>query len=152
MGIRTVLTATVMVLVTIGPVTGLAHAQPDLDCRDFAFQEDAQAELNRDLSDPHDLDEDQGPDDGIACEVLPRRGTTGTLVPATPTRGTGSATPTRSAGSVAPTRGVKGGTGGSTGPAGVEQAVGVCLAVGSLGLVAAYAVRRRRRSSRTRRP
>ncbi|MGP4051422.1 hypothetical protein [Streptomyces sp. 2A115] len=146
MGIRSMLTATAMVLAAAGPMTGLAYAQPpDLDCRDFDFQEDAQAELNRDPSDPHDLDEDQGPDDGIACEVLPRRGVTGTPVPATPTPAV-SATPTPAV-SVAPTRGVQGGTGGSTGPSGVEQAVGAGLAVGSLGLVAAYAVRRRRHSS-----
>ncbi len=153
MGIRTMLTATAMVLVTAGPLTGLAYAQPDLDCRDFAFQEDAQAELNRDPSDPHDLDEDQGPDDGIACEVLPRRGATGTLVPATPTTPTPT-TPTPGASSATPTppRGVKGGVGGSTGPSGVEQAVGACLAAGSLGLVAAYTVHRRRRSSGAHRP
>jgi LPXTG-motif cell wall-anchored protein len=37
----------------------------DLDCDDFATQEEAQAELERDLSDPHGLDADH---DGIACE------------------------------------------------------------------------------------
>ena len=42
---------------------------------DFQFQEDAQAEFNRDPSDPSGLDEDAGPDDGIACENLPSRGT-----------------------------------------------------------------------------
>ncbi|WP_033328501.1 hypothetical protein [Streptomyces yerevanensis] len=154
MGIRTMLAATTMVLVTTGPMTGIAHAQPDLDCRDFAFQEDAQAELNRDPSDPHDLDEDQGPDDGIACEVLPRRSAPGptvsvaptpTVSPVTPT--VSPVTPTPTVSPVTPTRGTDAGVGGSTGPAGVEQAVGACMAVGSLGLVAAYAVRRRRRPS-----
>ncbi len=54
-------------------------AQQDLDCADFRFQEDAQAELQRNPSDPHRLDEDN---DGIACESLPRRGggTTGQLI------------------------------------------------------------------------
>jgi hypothetical protein len=165
MGIRTMLAATTMVLVTTGPMTGAVHAQPDLDCRDFAFQEDAQAELNRDPSDPHDLDEDQGPDDGIACEVLPRRSAPGptvsvaptptvspvtptpTVSPVTPTATASPVTPTATASPVTPTRGTDAGVGGSTGPAGVEQAVGACMAVGSLGLVAAYAVRRRRRPS-----
>ena len=42
---------------------------------DFQFQEDAQAVLDQDRSDPHRLDglsEDES--DGIACESLPRRG------------------------------------------------------------------------------
>ncbi len=52
-----------------------AFAQDPFDCGDFQFQEDAQAEFNRDPSDPSGLDEDAGPDDGIACENLPSRGT-----------------------------------------------------------------------------
>ena len=52
-----------------------AIAQDVLNCSDFQFQEDAQAEFNRDPSDPNRLDEDAGPDDGIACESLPSRGT-----------------------------------------------------------------------------
>ena len=39
----------------------------DLDCADFARQQVAQAELDRDLSDPNGLDADN---DGIACEEL----------------------------------------------------------------------------------
>ncbi len=42
----------------------------DQSCADFANQDDAQAHLNADLSDPDVLDED---DDGFACEGLPRR-------------------------------------------------------------------------------
>jgi hypothetical protein len=45
----------------------------DRDCADFEFQEDAQAVLNQDPSDPNNLDDDN---DGIACENLPRRGGT----------------------------------------------------------------------------
>jgi hypothetical protein len=45
-----------------------ASAQADLDCADFNTQQEAQAELNRDPSDPHGLDADN---DGIACEHLP---------------------------------------------------------------------------------
>jgi len=40
----------------------------DLDCDDFATQEEAQATYNADPSDPHRLDADN---DGIACEALP---------------------------------------------------------------------------------
>jgi len=43
----------------------------DLDCADFATQQEAQAELERDLSDPNGLDADK---DGIACEELAGNG------------------------------------------------------------------------------
>ncbi|OLZ59744.1 excalibur calcium-binding domain-containing protein [Amycolatopsis keratiniphila] len=49
-----------------------APAIADLNCRDFQYQEDAQAELEKDRSDPHNLDDDN---DGIACETRPKRGT-----------------------------------------------------------------------------
>ena len=42
-------------------------AAADLDCADFATQQEAQAELARDPSDPNNLDADN---DGIACEEL----------------------------------------------------------------------------------
>ena len=48
-----------------------AAAQNTYNCDDFEFQEDAQAVLDQDPSDPHNLDSD---DDGIACESLPSRG------------------------------------------------------------------------------
>ncbi|WP_328844808.1 hypothetical protein [Streptomyces sp. NBC_00258] len=137
MRIRSAFTAAVAFALTAGPLAGLAHAQPDLDCRDFAFQEDAQAELNRNPSDPHRLDEDQGPDDGIACEVLPRRSTTSTT----------TATPLPTQPTPLPTRGVQGGIGGSTGPANFEWALGAALACTSLAAAAAYAARRRRGAS-----
>jgi hypothetical protein len=140
MAIRIALTgAALAVLATAGPLTGIAHAQGDLDCADFAFQEDAQAEFDLDRSDPDRLDEDQGPDDSIACEALPRRGTDAVSV-ATPT-----ATPLLTPLSTPlPTLGVQGGSGGSVGPAGFERAIGVALAVGGVGLAGAYVVRRRR--------
>jgi hypothetical protein len=68
-------------ILTVTLLSGVAHAQ-DLDCSDFTFQEDAQAVFDQDRSDPNRLDEDAGPDDGIACEALPRR-TVPTLAPAT---------------------------------------------------------------------
>ncbi len=43
----------------------------DLNCSDFQVQEDAQAVLAANSSDPHELD---GDEDGVACEELPRRG------------------------------------------------------------------------------
>ena len=52
-------------------VVATAQAQNTLNCSDFAFQEDAQAVLNQDPSDPNHLDQDE---DGIACNDLPRRG------------------------------------------------------------------------------
>jgi Excalibur calcium-binding domain len=41
-------------------------AAADLDCADFATQQEAQAELARDPSDPNNLDADG---DGVACET-----------------------------------------------------------------------------------
>jgi hypothetical protein len=128
MRIRAGLTTAVTVILTAGPVAGLAHAQSDLDCSDFAFQEDAQAELRRDPSDPNRLDEDRGPDDGIACEFLPRRNAVSSTV------------------SAVPTRGVQGGAGGSTDPADFARPLGMGLTLGALGVTASYLVRRHRRS------
>ncbi len=57
-------------------LTPAALAQDVLNCKeDFQFQEDAQAVFDQDPSDPNKLDEDRSPDDGIACEALPSRGT-----------------------------------------------------------------------------
>ncbi len=70
--------------VALGP--SQAGAQGQIDCPDFIYQEDAQAVLDNDRSDPHGLDADS---DGIACEELPRRGaatgrTTATTTQRTP--------------------------------------------------------------------
>lgn len=40
-----------------------------LDCDNYRSQAEAQAALREDPSDPNVLDEDEGPDDGIACET-----------------------------------------------------------------------------------
>lgn len=49
-------------------------AVEDLDCRDFAYQEDAQVVLDTDRTDPHHLDGgSEGVADGLACEALPHR-------------------------------------------------------------------------------
>lgn len=53
---------------TGGPGDPTDPPAEDLDCSDFATQEEAQAVLDQDPSDPHQLD---GDGDGIACESLP---------------------------------------------------------------------------------
>ncbi|WP_410576075.1 excalibur calcium-binding domain-containing protein [Amycolatopsis sp. lyj-108] len=60
-----------------------APAVADLNCGDFQYQEDAQAELEKDRTDPHGLDRNK---DGVACEDLPKRGTapTKTITPTVP--------------------------------------------------------------------
>lgn len=63
----------------------LPMQSPDtLNCENFATQEEAQAVLDRERTDPHRLDEDG---DGLACESLPRSptagGATATTRPAT---------------------------------------------------------------------
>jgi micrococcal nuclease len=62
------------------PVPGLPATGRDLDCNDFEYQEDAQAVLEADPSDPHRLDGDR---DGIACEARPRRTTPAVSPPVT---------------------------------------------------------------------
>jgi len=153
---RTAVAGIALAFVFITPLSGVAHAQQDLDCRDFRYQEDAQAVFDRDRSDPHRLDEDPGPDDGIACEALPRRGSiSATRAPASPTvmptRGSVSPTvmPTRGSVSptVMPTRGAKGGVGGAASESSnLEIGIGLSLAVGATAGVAYIVVRRRRRA------
>ncbi len=59
-------------LVALFLVTPAAFAQDLYDCDDFAFQEDAQAALDQDPSDPYGLDGPPGPTSagipGVACE------------------------------------------------------------------------------------
>ncbi|MBT3153922.1 excalibur calcium-binding protein [Streptomyces sp. CHD11] len=95
---RTGAIGTLIALCAIVPLADTAHAQ-DLDCSDFTYQEDAQTFFDLDRSDPHRLDEDPGPDDGVACEALARRGlTSSTFRPApsafpSATAATGSPSP-----------------------------------------------------------
>src|SRR5215210_5484473 len=59
---------------TVAVMSVYAHkaaAQDILNCSSFATQEEAQAELDRNPSDPNGLD---GDDDGSACEDLPSGG------------------------------------------------------------------------------
>jgi hypothetical protein len=164
---RTAVAGIALAFAVVTPLSGVAHAQPDLDCRDFRYQEDAQAVFDRDRSDPHRLDEDPGPDDGIACEVLPRRGViSATRAPANPTAvptrapANPTAVPTRAPArptviptgasespSVIPTRGTKGGVGGAASKSSsLDIGVGIGLAAGATAGVAYLVVRRRRRA------
>ncbi|KOG32005.1 excalibur calcium-binding protein [Streptomyces resistomycificus] len=134
---RTGAVGTLIAIAAIVPLADIAHAQ-DLDCRDFTYQEEAQAVFDSNPGDPNRLDEDQGPDDGIACEVLPRRGAgviSSTSAPRSP-----SPSP-----SVTATRGVRGGLGGASesGPSGPDIGIGLAFVAGGV-LAAAFAVKRRR--------
>ncbi len=140
MNLRTAAAALVLAVAASAQLSGVSQAQVDLDCRDFAFQEEAQAEFDRDPSDPNRLDEDQGPDDGIACEALPSRNSVGTAT-AAPLRPTEPGQVT-----VSPSRGVDAGTGSTAGGSGgAETAYGLGLTAGAAALTAAYVVARRRR-------
>ncbi|MFG3505231.1 excalibur calcium-binding protein [Streptomyces sp. NPDC047821] len=123
---RTAVAATFVAVASVFPLSGVAHAQ-DLDCRDFAFQEDAQAEYDRNPADPHRLDADN---DAVACEVLPRRG---------------SATTAPSPG-VTPTRGARGGEGGTWGPSRTEFGIGLGLTAATCGAIGYVVFRRRGRT------
>src|SRR3954454_14012496 len=65
---------------------GIAHAQDDQNCSDFATQQAAQDHFNQDTSDPDNLDADNN---GIACETLNGVAEDGvTTTPATTTSAT----------------------------------------------------------------
>ncbi|MFF8033104.1 excalibur calcium-binding protein [Streptomyces sp. NPDC016626] len=167
---RTGAIGTLIALAAVVPLADTAHAQ-DLDCGDFTYQEDAQNFFDTDRSDPHRLDEDPGPDDGVACEALPRRGLTSSTSRPTPTTSapsrpatpaataptrtvTATTAPTRTASptatptapaSVTPTRGVRGGLGGSSddGPSEWDVGIGASFVTGAA-LATGFLVRRRR--------
>jgi Excalibur calcium-binding domain len=77
---------------------GTAAAQTaDVNCRDFRYQEDAQAVFDAHPGDPFHLDANQ---DGVACESLPHRPTS-TSASATPTSTTSAAAPSTTTSSAA---------------------------------------------------
>ncbi|CAM5710184.1 hypothetical protein STAFG_1153 [Streptomyces afghaniensis 772] len=145
---RTGAIGTLFAIAAIVPLADPAHARQDLDCRDFSFQEDAQAVFDADPSDPNRLDEDQGPDDGIACEALAHHGVISptTSPPASPSHSVTPSPPVTATPTVAPTRGVRGGLGGAvaSGPSDWDVAIGLTFAAGAA-VAAGYAVKRRRR-------
>ncbi|MEJ5945700.1 hypothetical protein WDZ17_10395 [Pseudokineococcus basanitobsidens] len=104
----------------------LAAGGNNLNCSDFDFQEDAQAVLERDPSDPNRLDE--GGVVGLACESLPRRGS------AAPTAETGVDTTTDQM--AMPAGGAETGAGGTAGGVtGLLATGGLLAAAGAGGLV-----------------
>jgi len=64
-------TLAALLLLAILLLPGTAAAQDVVNCGDFTYQDEAQAVLDQDRSDPNGLDADA---DGIACEDLPSRG------------------------------------------------------------------------------
>ncbi|MFI2508087.1 excalibur calcium-binding protein [Streptomyces sp. NPDC018972] len=100
---RTGAMGTLIALAAIVPLADPAHAQ-DLDCSDFTYQEDAQTFFETDRSDPHRLDEEPGPDDGVACEALPRRGLTSSTFRPAPVSSAPARSPSASPTTAAPTR------------------------------------------------
>ncbi|MFF1273322.1 excalibur calcium-binding protein [Streptomyces marokkonensis] len=100
---RTGAMGTLIALAAIVPLADTAHAQ-DLDCSDFTYQEDAQTFFDLDRSDPHRLDEDPGPDDGVACEALPRRGLTSSTFRPAPATSAPARSPSPSPTTAPPTR------------------------------------------------
>ncbi len=71
---RKVLLLAALCALAVLVVAQVAVAQDLYDCSDFDTQEEAQAVYEEDTSDPYGLDEDDGADDGIACETLPSGG------------------------------------------------------------------------------
>ncbi|MEU1910698.1 excalibur calcium-binding protein [Streptomyces massasporeus] len=156
---RTGAIGTLFAIAAIVPLADPAHARQDLDCRDFAFQEDAQAVFDADPSDPNRLDEDQGRDDGVACEALARRGiidpttsppssspsTSPSVSPSVSPSGSPSA-PVTATPTGAPSQGVRGGLGGAvaSGPSDWDIAIGLAFAAGAA-VAAGCVVKRRRR-------
>ncbi|WP_188113905.1 hypothetical protein, partial [Streptomyces apricus] len=141
------------------------HAQ-DVDCRDFTYQEEAQSVYDQDPTDPNRLDEDQGADDGIACEVLPRRPVPASAAATAPGLSTPAVGPSATATSAAspsatgspatvrPTLGVRAGVGGASasGPSDRDVALGTALGAGALlGAAGCLVLRRRARSPHVRR-
>ncbi|MEU0218055.1 excalibur calcium-binding protein [Streptomyces sp. NPDC006265] len=149
---RTGAIGTLFAIAAIVPLADPAYARQDLDCRDFSFQEEAQAVFDADPSDPNRLDEDQGPDDGIACEALARRGiinpTTSPSTSAGPSvsPSVSPSVPVTATPTSAPGQGVRGGLGGAvaSGPSDWDLAIGLAFAAGAV-VAAGCVVKRRRR-------
>jgi hypothetical protein len=93
MGVRTTVVVTVVAAAMSFPMAGVAAAQ-DRNCSDYPTQAAAQAEFNRNPTDPYNLDADN---DSLACEWLPTERYEDGSAPATTT----------------PTRGVETGAGGT---------------------------------------
>ncbi len=123
------------------PMSGTALAQ-DLDCRDFATQQEAQAVFNADRSDPNRLD---GDNDGIACEDNP--GGDGTSPGGDGAANDGAANDGAGGGQVEqrPSGGVAAGDGSASGSEGLDYVLGGLALTAAGG--AAFAARRTGRSN-----
>ncbi|PRY47889.1 hypothetical protein LY71_11168 [Geodermatophilus tzadiensis] len=132
-------------------LSGTAQAADLYKCEDFQYQEDAQAEYDKDTSDPHGLDGPPGTAStgvpGLACEDRPSRGTSG-AVSATTAGSTGVAA-TSGGGQVStrPAGAVAAGDGSSAG----DEASALPYVLGGVALTAAggaaFAARRSSRAT-----
>lgn len=136
------------------PTTAVAAA--DVDCANFATQEQAQAVFDADPSDPNRLD---GDNDNIACEALPSGAgggntaaptpaPTATVSPAPSAAAPGAAVPGAVTGTAAPAPAgpVNAGTGSPTDTATVSYVLGGAALLAAAG--AGVTVARRRSASR----
>lgn len=80
MRFRHALTVVVLTAATTLPLAGVAYAQPDRDCKDFASQAEAQEALDGSVGDPERLDAN---DDGVACESFFREAAATSAAPTT---------------------------------------------------------------------
>ena len=142
MQLRSTVAAVILAAGATLSLAGIANAEPDRDCKDFATQAQAQAALESHPGDPWHLDADH---DGIACESRfgePTRGP----VPSKPTSTTGSSNNARQIRAV-PRGGVATGDG-STASDPVDAPALITLAgLGIVGVAAGAATRRSRRCS-----
>ncbi len=133
MRIRMFATAFAVAVIAAIPLAGTASGQDTKNCDDFTYQEDAQAEFEKDRSDPHGLDDYDGKGDGIACESLPRR-------PVTENNSSGSSDQVKTV----PRGGVDTGDGTTTSAPVLITVVGAAAAAG----IGGFAARRAASSSR----
>lgn len=125
-------------VVTSSPRSAPFFAVDSTNCGNYPFQEDAQAALDADPSDPNNLD---GDNDGIACEDNPRRGAVvPTTIPGPPSTtvapvptSTTLATTTTTVGTTTTTTTSMADTGASVGR---TSLTGVAMVVGGSAMVA----------------
>jgi hypothetical protein len=132
MHIRTTAVAAVLFAGLSVSMAGTAMAADVYNCADFDWQDEAQAEFDKDMTDPNQLDDDN---DSEACETLPRRAV---AAPAAAAAAATSGTTTASQVSTVPSGAIAAGDGSSSGEAGVlPYAVGGVALIGAAGAAAA---------------
>jgi hypothetical protein len=131
MRIRTTAVAAVLFAGLSVSMAGTAMAADVYNCADFDWQDEAQAEFDKDTTDPNQLDDDN---DSEACETLPRRAVAAPAAAAAATSGTTTASQV----STVPSGAIAAGDGSSSGEAGVlPYAVGGVALIGAAGAAAA---------------